>query len=126
MDIQIDSESAIALIDVGEASTVSEIERAIEALLAHPDYVDGMDSIFDYRRCDFSKARPEDLKSIAHFLVPHLPRFAKRVSLVVDRDLEYGVARMYGVYAEEIAPRERRIFRDIDAAREWLLSNKQP
>ncbi|MCH9027150.1 MAG: hypothetical protein IIA05_08565 [Proteobacteria bacterium] len=126
MDIQIDLESAIAVVDVGEASSVPEIESAIEALLAHPDYVDGMDSIFDYRRCDFSKLSAEDLKSIARFLAPHLPRFAKRISLVVERDLEYGLARMYGVYAEEIAPRERRIFRDIDAAREWFLSNKQP
>ena len=126
MDIQIDPESAIALVDVGEASSTAEIIKAVEALLAHPDYIDGMDSIFDYSQCDFSKLSTEDLKSIAHFLVPHLPRLAKRINLVVERDLEYGVARMYGVYAEKIAPRERHIFRDIDAARQWFLSNKKP
>ena len=125
MDIQIDLESAIALVDVGEASSTTEIINAIEALLAHPDYVDGMDSIFDYSRCDFSKLSAENLKSVAHFLVPHLPRLAKRINLVVGRDLEYGLARMYGVYAEDIAPRERHIFRDIGSAREWFLSNKQ-
>lgn len=124
MDIQIDSESAIALVNVGEASSTVEVTKAIEALLAHPDYVDGMDSIFDFRRCDFSKLSTEDLKSIARFLVPHLPRFAKRVNLVVGRDLEYGLARMYGVYAEDIAPSERRIFRDTDTAQEWFLTNK--
>ncbi len=125
MDIQIDSELEIASIDVGEVSEISEFKTTIEALLAHPDFVDGMDAIIDYRRCDFSSLSTEDLKSIAHFLVPHLPRLPKRISLVVERDLEYGVARMYGVYAEEIAPRERRIFRNIEAAREWFLSNKQ-
>ncbi len=125
MDIQIDSEVAIALVDVGAASSAAEIIKAVEALLAHPDFVDGMDSIFDYSRCDFSKVSAEDLKSIARFLVPHLPRFANRVNLVVERDLEYGLARMYGVFAEEIAPSERRIFRDVDTAREWFLSNKQ-
>lgn len=125
MDVQIDLESAIALVDVGEASSTAEIINAIETLLAHPDYVDGMDSIFDYSRCDFSKLSAENLKSVAHFLVPHLPRLAKRINLVVGRDLEYGLARMYGVYAEDIAPRERHIFRDIDSAREWFLSNKQ-
>ena len=125
MDIQIDSEVAIALVDVGAASSAAEIIKAVEALLAHPEFVDGMDSIFDYSRCDFSKVSAEDLKSIARFLVPHLPRFANRVNLVVERDLEYGLARMYGVFAEEIAPSERRIFRDVDTAREWFLSNKQ-
>lgn len=125
MEVQVDSESAIALVDVGEASSVAEIIKAVEALLAHPDFVDGMDAIFDYSRCDFSKVSAEDLKSIARFLVPHLSRFANRVNLVVERDLEYGLARMYGVYAEEIAPSERRIFRDIDTAREWFLSNKK-
>lgn len=125
MDIQIDRESAIALVDVGEASSTAEIINAIEALLTHPDYVDGMDSIFDYRRCDFSKLSAENLKSVAHFLVPHLSRLAKRINLVVGRDLEYGLARMYGVYAEDIAPRERHIFRDIGSARKWFLSNKR-
>ena len=125
MDIQIDRESAIALVDVGEASSAAEIIKAVEALLAHPGFVDGMDTIFDYSRCDFSKVSAEDLKSIARFLVPHLPRFANRVNLVVERDLEYGLARMYGVFAEDIAPSERRIFRDIDTAREWFLSNRQ-
>lgn len=125
MEVQVDSESAIALVDAGEASSVAEIIKAVEALLAHPDFVDGMDTIFDYSRCDFSKVSAEDLKSIARFLVPHLSRFANRVNLVVERDLEYGLARMYGVYAEEIAPSERRIFRDIDTAREWFLSNKK-
>lgn len=125
MDVQIDRESAIALVDVGEASSAAEIIKAVEALLAHPGFVDGMDTIFDYSRCDFSKVSAEDLKSIARFLVPHLPRFANRVNLVVERDLEYGLARMYGVFAEEIAPSERRIFRDVDTAREWFLSNKQ-
>lgn len=125
MDVQIDRESAIALVDVGEASSAAEIIKAVEALFAHPGFVDGMDTIFDYSRCDFSKVSAEDLKSIARFLVPHLPRFANRVNLVVERDLEYGLARMYGVFAEDIAPSERRIFRDIDTAREWFLSNRQ-
>ena len=84
-----------------------------------------MDSILDFSQCDFATVSTEDLKSVAHFIVPHLDRLAKRINLVVDRDLEYGVVRMYGVYAEEIAPREWHIFRDIDAAREWFLSNKQ-
>jgi len=84
-----------------------------------------MDSILDFSQCDFATVSTEDLKSVAHFIVPHLDRLAKRINLVVDRDLEYGLARMYGLYAEEIAPRERHIFRDIDAAREWFLSNKQ-
>lgn len=125
MDVQIDRESAIALVDVGEASSAAGIIKAVEALFAHPGFVDGMDTIFDYSRCDFSKVSAEDLKSIARFLVPHLPRFANRVNLVVERDLEYGLARMYGVFAEDIAPSERRIFRDIDTAREWFLSNRQ-
>ncbi len=50
MDIQIDRESAIAFVDVGEISGIPEIQTMIEALLAHPDFVDGMDTIYDYRR----------------------------------------------------------------------------
>ena len=126
MDIQIDRESAIAFVDVGEISSIPEIQTMIEALLAHPDFVDGMDTIYDYRRADFSNIDAEDMKMLADFLVPHLPRLAKRVIMVVEREMEYGVIRMWGVYSEKLASRERRIFRDVDVAREWFLSNKQP
>ena len=126
MDIKIDRESAIAFVDVGEISSIPEIQTMIEALLAHPDFVDGMDTIYDYRRADFSNIDAEDMKMLADFLVPHLPRLAKRVIMVVEREMEYGVIRMWGVYSEKLASRERRIFRDVDVAREWFLSNKQP
>ena len=126
MDIQIDRESAIAFVDVGEISGTPEIQTMIEALLAHPDFVDGMDTIYDYRRADFSNIDADDMKTLAQYLVPHLPRLAKRVIMVVEREMEYGVIRMWGVYSEKLASRERRIFRDVDVAREWFLSNKQP
>ena len=126
MDIQIDRESAIAFVDVGEISSIPEIQTMIEALLAHPDFVDGMDTIYDCRRADFSNIDADDMKTLAQYLVPHLPRLAKRVIMVVEREMEYGVIRMWGVYSEKLASRERRIFRDVDVAREWFLSNKQP
>lgn len=46
--------------------------------------------------------------------------------MVVEREMENSVIRMWGVYSEKLAPRERRIFGDIDVAREWFLANKKP
>lgn len=42
-----------------------------------------------------------------------------RAAIVVARDVDFGIARMFGVYAEEIDV-DYRLFRDMRSALEWL------
>ena len=44
-----------------------------------------------------------------------------RLAVVVTRDLDYGIARMFGAFANRLDI-EYEVFRDERAAREWLAS----
>jgi len=118
--VQIDREKNIAMIEIQGQPTILNIREIVESLLFNPDHQDGMDELWDFRHASLANFTVEDLMSLAVFLTQHLDRLGKRVALVVGRDLEYGIGQMWGAYAEESAPRERRLFRCMDEAFVWL------
>ena len=66
------------------------------------------------------KRTPEDVKIMVGSLSSLRERF-KRIALVAQKDLPYGLMRMGSVFSEEQGmPVE--IFRDFASARNWLLS----
>lgn len=125
MKITIDKASKIAIVDVGEACSISDIQKATTAMLAHPDHIDKMESIFDFRNANLASITSRDMERYAKWLAPHIPRLALRTAILVTRDLEFGIIRMWNVYSENDAPQQRKVFRDMDKAREWLLSERQ-
>lgn len=124
MNISIDTHNKIAIIDVGKMTTLNELQDAVLALLTHPDHVDGMEAIFDFREADLVNISREDINSYAKWLYPYLPKLAVKVATVVSRDLEFGIVRMWNTYSEGIIDQSRMIFREMDAAQEWLLSSR--
>lgn len=117
--IKIDREKSIAVITVQGTPKVSDIRHTIEALLDHPDHLDGMDEIWDFREASLTFSANE-LEDLALFVNQHLDKLARHTALVVSKDLEYGIARMWSAYAEAKAPQVRHIFRDMEEALDWL------
>ena len=98
---------------------LNDYETAIAQLARHPDYREGMDSITDYRDAEI-KLSYDAMRTLAS-------RSAAtekwgRVAIVVSRNVEYGLARMY----EEMIEfhnghiKEFRIFNSIEEAERWL------
>ena len=52
------------------------------------------------------------------------PWSGSRVAILVDRDLDYGIARMFKAYADGVDIRYR-IFRDESDARAWLSGSDE-
>ena len=124
MTIIIDTEFQIAIVDGTNISSLSELQNTVLALLQHSDHINGMDSIFDFRQTDFSFATNEIIETYANWLAPYTPRLARKVAVVVERDLEFGIIRMWNTKSEGISDQERMIFKDMDSARDWLLSSR--
>lgn len=120
--IKIDHEKSIAIIEIHGTAEMPDIQRAIKALLENPDHLDGMDEIWDFREASLESFTRKDLQDLALFISKHLDKLAKRTALVVKNDLEFGIGRMWDVYAESDAPQERKLFRDIEEAFDWLAT----
>ena len=118
--IQIDLIKNLAVIEIQGQPTILNICEIVEMLLSSPGHTDGMDEVWDFRNASLANFTSEDLTFLAPFLARHLDRLGRRAALVVGRDLEYGIGQMWGAFAEEKAPRERRLFRSMEDAFQWL------
>ena len=124
--IKIDLVKNIAFIEVGGTPTHIEIQESINELLKHPDHTDGMDEIWDFRTASMISFNEKELNILAGFVKEHLPKLAKRTALVIAKDLDYGIGRMWMSYAEiSDAIQERQLFRNFEEAVEWLVSPKK-
>ena len=124
--VRIDREKKIAVLEIQGTTTFLNIHEIIEALLSHPEHTDGMDEVWDFRDASLANFTAEDLIAIAALLTQHLDRLGRRAALVVGRDLEYGIGQMWRAFAEENAPRDRRLFRSMEEAFAWLASEVPP
>jgi hypothetical protein len=122
VELQITAEFALGVMEPSEAAGPAAAVASIEAALRHPDYVDGMSAVLDMRKVSLATWSADDLRLIGSLLEPLRPRLPRRIAIVAPRDVDYGVLRMWQVYSERHVPHERQVFRDIDSAREWLLS----
>ena len=73
--------------------------------------------LFDIRQSR-EKRTHDEIRDIAQFLKPFISGKAK-IALLVDRDLYYGLSRMFMSYVEEDAI-EARVFKEYDDALSWL------
>lgn len=105
----------------GDADRVT-FEQFLDAMLKHTAWKPGTPSLHDHTRLNAAALTVEDIRAIAQFCADrrHLLGFA-RFAVVVDRDLEFGLARMWGVFVEDRWDVQGGIFRQREEAMAWLL-----
>lgn len=122
MKIELDRDNAIVIVDLEDAASLDDIREADEALITLCEEFEDLGAIYDCSRSDFSAFYSDKLLEHAQWLSSRLDKFPKRIALVAQGDLEYGICRMWEIHAENLAPRSRKVFRDMETARNWLLS----
>ena len=121
--IKIDLEKNIASIQINGTPTYLELKEYIDAILTHPDHRDGMDEIWDFSNASLLSLYEKELRILAVFVEERLPKIAKRVAYVIADDVDYGIGRMWMVYAvKSDAHQERKLFRTMEEAIDWLAS----
>jgi hypothetical protein len=100
-----------------------EIKSAFEASLTHPDFHKDMHVIWDLRNADASKLYQQDVIRIARYFEAQLKnRVDYKAAIVVSRDLEYGLSRMYQVAVADL-PAKIAIFRRLEDAKKWVTAS---
>jgi hypothetical protein len=97
--------------------TLVELRQLVVAVRSDPLYRPKLNVLADFREADANIAH-EDMLSIARFAGDR--NFAAKHAIVVKRQMELGMARMYELMSESVARGQMRIFKDIDEAMAWL------
>ena len=119
----VDQEALTMIHTVTGEMTLDEIKSSYEAILSHPDFQEGMNSIWDMRNADASKFDRQDVIRVARYFETQFKNRAKfKVAVIVFRDLEYDLSKIYQVAAADL-PAKIGIFNNIEEAKKWLAGS---
>jgi len=100
--------------------TLAEAMANQERLSKEPDFDPSYSQLMDVTRADLASLTANDIRTIAERNV-FSPE--SRRAIVVSSNLGYGFGRMFETLREIAGEKGVRIFRDLDEAVDWLLSN---
>lgn len=116
----VDQEALTMIHTVTGEMTLGEIKSSYEAILSHPEFQEGMNSIWDMRNADASKFDRQDVIRVARYFETQFKNRAKfKVAVIVFRDLEYDLSKIYQVAAADL-PAKIGIFNNLEEAKKWI------
>ena len=119
----VDQEALTMIHTVTGEMTLDEIKSSYEVILSHPEFQEGMNSIWDMRNADASKFDRQDVIRVARYFETQFKNRAKfKVAVIVFRDLEYDLSKIYQVAAADL-PAKIGIFNNLDEAKKWLAGS---
>lgn len=103
--------------------TTDEIIETYQTFFNSPDWAASLNELVDHSELDGSELTEDSLKHVANFAaqfykennIPYV-----KTAIYAPNDLPYGLSRMYDVMTYN-SPELVAVFRDLDAARAWLL-----
>lgn len=112
------------VIRVEGAVTFEAVDAYMEELRVDPRMVGVHRVLIDLRGITRVEVRGEEIARLAQ-RQRERTREAQRVALLVTGELEFGLARQFGAFAETPGAPERRVFEDEAQAWAWLRDQSQ-
>jgi len=102
---------------------VNQWPAFMKEMLSHEKWRPGTNWLKDMTELNAGKVLMEDVQTIAALYCDHSQQIgAGKCAVVVSRDLEFGLVRMWGVFVGDGWEAEAQVFRSFDEAVAWLGS----
>jgi len=129
MDVitEIDYQSQIRKHRVIGSITYEGLKSYLLKLYEASDFDASLHSLWDFSHAEgIDNLTPEEVRALV-LLVGTRWKSTLRVrsALVVSRELEYGLARMYEIQLSATSDNEIRVFKDLEEATRWVVGSTQ-
>ncbi len=102
--------------------SVEEITKAFEARIENPDFRTGMKVLWDFSGATLSSLSTSGVRRLVGLNTKHADaRGGGMSAIVVSRDVDYGICRMFETLAQDL-PWRTTVFRDLESAMRCLGS----
>ncbi len=102
---------------------LEELRTALTDVYEAEDFDPDKDVVWDLRDADLTAFSTDDIKSVSGLVKQNWgTSSSSRAALVVSRDVDFGLARMYEQLLDNGSTGEVTVFRDYDEAIAWLTS----
>jgi hypothetical protein len=117
VSIRIEPETGVAIAACSGTIGAKEAREGASALWSHPDW-NGIAVVWDFRAARFELS-PSDTRAIARFVLQNQRATPPaRVAFVAERDVDFGMARIFEVYRKQ-REIDFHVFRSYDEAVAW-------
>jgi hypothetical protein len=119
MDLRIDEEKKIAYIKLSGRLSKEAILSVFDLAVSDKRYKKGMGRLWDFRDADLSTLDVMTIVDMAQYSKKFPPGINNvKVAFVTNRDLEYGLCRMFEMSSNAETP--IHVFRTMAEAEEWM------
>ena len=118
---EIDKKRRLVITTGLDPLTLADALAHQERLLKDPDFDSRFSQIMDLTRVNFSAFGADDVRKVAE---RNIFSSESRRAIVVSSTLVYGFGRMFEILREIAGEKGIRIFRDVDEAVDWILSER--
>ena len=120
MDLRIDEEKNIAYIKLSGLLSKKVVLSAFDLTVSDERYKNGMGRLWDFRDADLSSLDTNTINAMAQYSLRFPPGINDvKVAFVTDRDIEYGLSRMFEISSKAMTPIQ--VFRAMDEAEKWMM-----
>ena len=103
--------------------TMDAVFAELEQVYSKPDFQPDMNVMWDLRGATITSMSSAEIQRLSDFVAGRWgPGGKSRAALVVSRDFEFGLTRMYEIFLESRMSVQVQVFRDLDEAMKWIKS----
>lgn len=103
-----------------------QFDKLLDSMLSHEQWNPGISILHDHSDLNAGPLTVNEVKDIANMCAKRRDLIGEaKFAVVVSRDLEFGLARMWATYIEGRWQASARIFRSRNEAIDWLTARKE-
>ncbi len=122
----IDPNTGVIVHKATEQLSMPDLLGALDRITGHPLFQPGANALWDLSEVTVADADAKEFRELVVEVCKSIEGRGTgyKVAIVVPRDVDYGVARMYEAYASEL-PIELRVLRSSGDAWEWFSGRSE-
>lgn len=117
--IEVDTHRKLSTVTLSGAFDPVGVQGVVKALTEHPDYDPDYDVVYDLRNVSMEGVTADQLQRLAYNVFDPAWSGTKFAVVASDDDV-YGMVRVYLAVADGTVDQQRRAFRSLDDALEWV------
>ena len=119
--IQIGQDGTVVTVKTHGDGSPEGIIAFLEDLISHPEWKKGKNVLLDHRELSIDSITAEGIERVAGFFVSIADQLGDgKLALVMNRDIDFGIARAWELVTATEVDMHIRVFKRIDDAKRWL------
>jgi hypothetical protein len=119
IDTRIDESAGLRTHTVSGGMTFDDVSSTLKAVYSERDFRPELNVLWDLRGATLTEFSSSDVAKVVDVVRGNWT--GGKAALVVARDSDFGMARMYELQHDRAASGEVRVFRDFEEAKDWVM-----